>query len=165
MGVYVGRSFLTEPAYSLVPLLTFPWDVGRHQTLTASVYLAAGCPEAARVEVRQGLAAATERNARAYRAPLLRLEAHVLWEQASPELATALERLREALELAVELGMRPEVAHCHLGLSKLYRRTGKGEQAREHLTTATTMYREMGMTYWLEQAEADLQELGMRTDS
>jgi hypothetical protein len=24
---------------------------------------------------------------------------------------------------------------------------------QEHLITATTMYREMGMTYWLEQAE------------
>jgi hypothetical protein len=51
--------------------------------------------------------------------------------------------------------MRPLVAHCHFGLGKLYRRAGKGEQAREHLTTATTMYREMGMTYWLEQAEAE----------
>jgi len=27
---------------------------------------------------------------------------------------------------------------------------GKREQAQEHLTTATTMYREMGMTYWVE---------------
>jgi hypothetical protein len=43
---------------------------------------------------------------------------------------------------------------CHLGLGKLYRRTSKPEQAREHLTTATTMYREMGMGFWLEQAEA-----------
>ena len=42
--------------------------------------------------------------------------------------------------------MRPLVAHCHLGLGKLYRRTGKREQAQEHLTTATTMYREMDMT-------------------
>jgi hypothetical protein len=50
--------------------------------------------------------------------------------------------------------MRPLVAHCHLGLGKLYRRTDKREQAQEHLTTATTMYREMGMTYWLEKAEA-----------
>ena len=49
--------------------------------------------------------------------------------------------------------MRPEIAHCHLGLGKLYRRTGQREEAREHLATATTMYREMGMTYWLEQAE------------
>ena len=41
--------------------------------------------------------------------------------------------------------MRPLVAHCHLGLGKLYRRTGKRDEAQEHLTTATTMYREMGM--------------------
>jgi hypothetical protein len=27
---------------------------------------------------------------------------------------------------------------------------------QEHLTTATTMYREMGMTYWLEKAEVEL---------
>jgi hypothetical protein len=52
--------------------------------------------------------------------------------------------------------MRPFVAHCHLGLGKLYRRTGKREQAQEHLRTATRMYREMDMTYWLEQAEAEL---------
>jgi hypothetical protein len=32
----------------------------------------------------------------------------------------------------------------------------KHEQAQEHLTTATTAYREMGMTYWLESAEAEL---------
>jgi len=47
--------------------------------------------------------------------------------------------------------MRPLVAHCHLGLGRLSRRTGKREQAREHVTTATTMYREM-------QAEAELAE-------
>ena len=48
----------------------------------------------------------------------------------------------------------------NLGLGKLHRRTGKREQAQEHLTTATTMYREMGMTYWLAQAEAETRELG-----
>jgi tetratricopeptide (TPR) repeat protein len=60
---------------------------------------------------------------------------------------------RQAMALANELGMRPLEAHCHLGLGKLYRRTGKREQAREHLATATKMYREMGMTSWLEKAE------------
>jgi hypothetical protein len=29
------------------------------------------------------------------------------------------------------------------------------EQTREHLATATTMYRDMSMTYWLEKAEAE----------
>jgi tetratricopeptide (TPR) repeat protein len=65
---------------------------------------------------------------------------------------------RQALALAEPRGMRPLVAHCHLGLAKLYRRTGKREQAQEHLTTATTMYREMDMRSWLEQAEEELRQ-------
>jgi len=44
-------------------------------------------------------------------------------------------RYRETIAIAVDLGMRPLVAHCHLGLGKLYRRTGKREQAQEHLTS------------------------------
>jgi hypothetical protein len=56
--------------------------------------------------------------------------------------------------------MLPLIAHCHLGLGKLYRRTDEREQAQERLTTATTMYREMGMTYWLEKAEAEMHEMG-----
>ena len=55
--------------------------------------------------------------------------------------------------------MRPLVAHCHLGLGKLYRRTQKRDQADGHLVTATTMFREMDMTFWLEQAEVGLNEL------
>jgi class 3 adenylate cyclase/tetratricopeptide (TPR) repeat protein len=60
---------------------------------------------------------------------------------------------RNALELAEPRGMRPLVAHCHLGLGQLYRRTGDQPKAEEHLTTATTMYRGMGMGFWLEKAE------------
>ncbi len=56
--------------------------------------------------------------------------------------------------------MRPLVAHCHASLSKLYRRTGKRQEAQEHLATATTMYRKMGMTYWLEKAEGEMKEMG-----
>jgi Tfp pilus assembly protein PilF len=124
--------------------------------VTASAYLAAGCPEEARTEIRLGLAAATERNAWGHRPTWLRLEAEVL---AQRDPAGARDRLGEALSLAAELGMHPEVAHCHLGLGKLYRRTGEREKAQEHLTTATTMYREMGMLFWLEKAEAELREL------
>jgi tetratricopeptide (TPR) repeat protein len=63
---------------------------------------------------------------------------------------------RQALALAEPRGMRPLVAHCHLGIGKLSRRTRQREQARAHLTTATAMYREMDMPFWLEQAEAEL---------
>jgi hypothetical protein len=51
------------------------------------------------------------------------------------------------------------VAHYHLGLGKLYRRTGKRDEAQGHLTTATTMYRDMGMTYWVEKAHREIEEL------
>src|SRR5262249_6628036 len=70
-----------------------------------------------------------------------------------PEAETA---YREALTRASELCMRPLVAHCHLGLGKLYRRTGDHAKANEHLTTATAMYREMGMSFWLEKAAAEI---------
>jgi hypothetical protein len=55
--------------------------------------------------------------------------------------------------------MRPLVAHCHLGLGRLSGRTGNRGRAHEHLTTATTMYGEMGMTYWRERAEAEVRGL------
>ena len=55
--------------------------------------------------------------------------------------------------------MRPIIARCHLGLGTLSRHTGKSEQAQEHLTTATAMYREMEMRLWLEKAEPEMKEL------
>ena len=72
-----------------------------------------------------------------------------------PEVTAAEDSYLQAEALAAELGMRPLVAHCHLGLGRLYRRTARREQAHEHLTTAMTMYREMGMRYWLEQVEIE----------
>jgi hypothetical protein len=46
------------------------------------------------------------------------------------------------------------MAHCHLGLGRLYRRTGDGTKGDELLATAIRMYREMEMGFWLEQADA-----------
>ena len=71
-----------------------------------------------------------------------------------PDVDTATRRYGESLALATELDMRPLVAHCHLGLGTLYRRTGDAAKAEEHLTTARAMYREMGMEFWLEKAAA-----------
>ena len=55
--------------------------------------------------------------------------------------------------------MRPLVAHCHFHLGRLSRKTDQQEQAREHLTTAMTMYREMAMLKWVDRAEAEMREL------
>jgi tetratricopeptide (TPR) repeat protein len=76
-----------------------------------------------------------------------------------PEAHSSQNYFLASTTLASVLGMRPLVAHCHLGLGQLYRRTGKREQAQEYLSTATTMYREMDMRFWLEKARAELQAL------
>jgi hypothetical protein len=60
------------------------------------------------------------------------------------------------MTLAVELGMRPLAAHCHLGLGTLYARTGRQAQARTELSAAMALYRAMDMTFWLSRAEAVL---------
>jgi hypothetical protein len=66
---------------------------------------------------------------------------------------------REALTLAEPRGMRPLVLNAtSASASKLYRRTGKRGQAQEHFA-ATTLYREMGMTYWPENVEREIEEL------
>ncbi|HVS09040.1 MAG TPA: tetratricopeptide repeat protein, partial [Planctomycetota bacterium] len=97
---------------------------------------------------------AREGGQRGYEASALRLLGEIASRRDSPEVGTAEDYFRQAFALAEELGMRPLVAHCHAGFAKLYRRTGKQEQARNHLATATTMYREMDMLFWLERTEA-----------
>ena len=61
--------------------------------------------------------------------------------------------------LATARGIRPLVAHCHLGVGTLHGRAGDRVCAKAHLTTAATMYRETGMGFWLERAEAEMPEL------
>jgi tetratricopeptide (TPR) repeat protein len=86
-------------------------------------------------------------------AGILRLLAEISAAEARPAFEPIVSFYERAKALAAELRMRPLIAHCHLGLGKLYRQSRKLEQAREHLTIAATMYSEMDMRFWLEQAE------------
>ena len=56
--------------------------------------------------------------------------------------------------------MRPLVAHCHLGLGALYRKTGTLDQARSEISAAVDLYRAMGMTSWLSRAEVLVRDAG-----
>jgi tetratricopeptide (TPR) repeat protein len=113
-------------------------------------YLLAGRPDEAACLAATALEAARAQKQRGQEAAALRLSAEIAVCALEGERAEA--DYRHAMALASQIGSRPLVAHCHLGLGKLYRRTGKSEQAQEHLRTATTMYREMDMLFWLEQA-------------
>ena len=113
----------------------------RFGSVPAAVYLAAGCPDKARPIIARGLADMTERDARGYRGPLLRLEAEL--RLGDGDAATARTRAEEALALARELGARPEGGWCHATLARI---TG----SPEHLAAAQRTFGELGMTFWAE---------------
>jgi len=127
-----------------------------YTTWLGDAYLAANRIADARRVATAGLNLARERQLRGDEAHALRLVAEIAALQDPSDLKTAEGHYHDAETLAEGRSMRPLVAHCHLGLGKLYRRTGQRERAQEHLTTAMTMHREMGMTYWLAQAEAEI---------
>ena len=121
-------------------------------------YLGAGRFQDASSLAARALDLAVEHRRRGDQVWALRLLGEIASRCDPPHLDQADGPYRQALALAAELGMRPLVAHCHLGLGALSRRTGKRDQAQEHLATATTMYRDMDMRFWLEQAEAELKQ-------
>jgi len=123
-------------------------------------WVLAGPLEEALACARPVLTLARERGQRGYEAWALRLLGEIASHRDPPDVGTAEAHYGAAIGLASELGMRPLVAHCHLGLGKLYRGTGQRQEAQAHLATAATMYREMDMPFWLEQAEAELGQLG-----
>jgi len=122
-------------------------ELGEAYLLADQVDNASACADRA-------ITLARGRGERGNEARALHLLGEIASHHAVPDLTTAAGHYGDAMSLASELGMRPLVAHCHLGLGRLYRRTRKREQAQDHLTTATAMYGEMGMTYWLEKVEA-----------
>ena len=122
-------------------------------------YLLADQVENARSCADRAVMLAQGRGERGFEAYALRLVGEITSRCDPPDFEQAEGHYRQAMALASELEMRPLVAHCHFGLGKLHRRTGDSVRASEHLTTAATMYREMGMGFWLERAEAELRGL------
>jgi hypothetical protein len=130
----------------------------RYGTVPAVAYLLGGRLDAAASEAERGLAMVAERRARGYRAPLLRIQPEVAVRREPTRLDGAAARLQEALALAAELSMRPEIARCRMSLARLHRRRGETTVADEHLAAAVSLFRELGATFWAERAEAELGE-------
>jgi tetratricopeptide (TPR) repeat protein len=123
-------------------------------------HLAAGRLEEAHTLAKRTLALAHEHQERGNEAYALRLLGDIVARRGPPKVEKAEEYYRQALTLAEELGMRPLMAHCRLGLGTQYARRGQRQQARAKLTTAIALYRAMNMTFWLPQAEAALAQVG-----
>jgi tetratricopeptide (TPR) repeat protein len=134
---------------------------GHYNTLH-SLWLGEACARGRQYEdalkaARLALALTRQFNHRAYEGWALRLLGEIALDSDPLQSAVAEDHLRQALALGEKLGMRPLVARCHADLARLCRRSGRRAEADGHLQFATMNYREMGMKYWQERLEAELE--------
>ena len=123
-------------------------------------YVAAGKLEQALERATEALRLARERNERAFEAFAIELLADIAASRIPCDFAEAEASYLDALRRLEVTGPRSWLARCHLSLGTLYRKNGRREAARKHLTMATAMLADMGMHHWLESAHAETQELG-----
>ncbi|HSF32322.1 MAG TPA: adenylate/guanylate cyclase domain-containing protein [Candidatus Tectomicrobia bacterium] len=128
-------------------------------TCLAEAYLFAGRLDESLTAAMQALELSHHYRERGWQAHALRLLGDILGRREFPDVQAPEEHYRQALALAEELGMRPLIAHCHLGLGQLCLSMGKHQEARAELSAGMARYRSMEMTFWLPQAEAALEQV------
>ena len=121
----------------------------------AEAYLRAGRIQDASLQADRALGLARQRGQRGHEAWIRWLLGEIAAQNGAADQHTLEDHYRQALALAGELGMRPLIAHCHLGLGQWHRRRGDPAKAQEHMAVARTLYREMDVTLWLAQIEAE----------
>jgi tetratricopeptide (TPR) repeat protein len=164
--VVAGRTaealLLLEQAVEQAMAMRLMIDQALRIVWLGEAYLLAGRLDEAYAQAQHALEFSRVHKERGHEAYALRLLGDLHARHDPPEVEAAATHNREALALAEALGMRPLVAHCHLGLGRLYATTGRAEQARTALTTAIDLYRAMEMTFWLPEAEATLAQVEAR---
>jgi tetratricopeptide (TPR) repeat protein len=149
---------LTQAMEQTIATETVVYQALCHLSLGEAQMLA-GHLEEAQALAEHALALARERQEQSHQAYALRLLGEIAARREPPESDQAGDYYRQALVLGEELGMRPLVAHCHLGLGKLYATIGRRAEARAELSASIELYRVMDMTFWLPQAESALAQV------
>jgi tetratricopeptide (TPR) repeat protein len=154
-----ARKLLEEVARSATTMSSM--GVGRAMQLAwlGEAHLLEGRLDEARQRAQEAVSLAQQHQERGHEAWIVHLLGAILACDPAADHGTAEGHYRAALALSGELGMRPLVAHCHLDLGKLFRKAGRPEHAREHLLMAVTLYREMEMHVWQDQADAEMGQL------
>jgi tetratricopeptide (TPR) repeat protein len=170
VAMCLGAAYaLAERVSEALPLLSQAVEqatsmniMGRHLFWAASLceaHLLAGRTDTAIALARLALNLCHEQQARGHQAWVLRLLGEIALQHDPVDYAQAETSYAQALALADELGMRPLLAHCHLGLGALYRQMGRLEEARAECSTAIDLFRALEMTLWLPRAEAALAQI------
>jgi tetratricopeptide (TPR) repeat protein len=146
-----GLSLLEESVRGEVWMSSRGLGLAVHVARLAEACSVAGRAGEALEHARTAVDLSRKHQERANEASALRVLADITARGDPLDAQAARDTYAATLALAEALGMRPLLAHCHLGLAKLCGRTGQRQQAEEQLRIAATGYRELGMTHWLEQ--------------
>jgi tetratricopeptide (TPR) repeat protein len=121
-----------------------------------TVRLLAGKADEAREMAAHAAESVAEHGFRGNQARISHLLGDICARREPPDVERAEQHYGQAMSLAEELGMRPLVGQCHLGLGRLYARSGNRTKAGQHLTNAAELFRDMDMPFWLEHTEVEL---------
>jgi class 3 adenylate cyclase/tetratricopeptide (TPR) repeat protein len=126
-------------------------------TVLGDTYRAVGETALAAETVANALSLADEGEERGFEAWAMLVMAGINAEDG--RLGEAESWYRRALKKALDLSMRPLVAHCHRGLGHLYQNSEKKVEASSELQAAIQLYRDMDMGFWVPEAESALAEI------
>lgn len=128
----------------------------QRQIYLAEAYAERGRHTEAQEMVERILGLTRERGELGFHAWALRSLAEIAARSDPPDVPRAEAAYREAMRLANDLGMRPLLAHCRLGLGRLYRAAGKQADAGNELRAARDLLGALGMERWRAEADAAL---------
>jgi predicted ATPase len=133
--------------------------LSRPNAFLAECFLALGEVESASLVAHEGVRLAEEVGERHGSALARRALAETLMRRRPPDLAKAEEMLLAAIRIQQENGEKPELARSYVVQANLLTAKEEMGKAREVLSEAVTMFREMGMAWDLNRAEQMLREV------
>jgi tetratricopeptide (TPR) repeat protein len=126
----------------------------------SEAYLLAGDVAQAHEHAVRALALCQAHKEEGHHAWVLRLLGDIAVRREPPDAEEAAACYQVAQTRARALGMRPLLAHCHLGLSRLYCQQGQSTLAGHELVAAMELYRTLDMGFWQQQAAMALAHVG-----
>lgn len=120
--------------------------------------LATGDATTARATADRAIALALAYGERAHEAMAWRVLGDVSANEGRFDAAR--QAYEQAIALADELSLCPQIARAHFDLGQLERRLGRLSDAEDHLARAIVLFADMGMRAWLEASKPELKALG-----
>ena len=150
---------LLEQAVEQVAALNIMFCQALWTAWLSEAYLLAGSVDKALAGANEALDLARRHQENGNEAWVHRLlgKIHLHRDPSGPHKSEA--HFRRALKMAVNLGMRPLQAQCHLGIGRLHQREELPAHPITDISKAIELFSDMGMTFWLARAQKALAQM------